>query len=173
MQHFRGCRCVQVNLTCLDSFSIETYHNSFVFEDALEPVQNATFSSVGTHPKANASKLVWIQDGLERVYFFPPKKVKNYQHSVSELSRRIILSYDITPTYHEQQSGNFSNDSVNQDLNPWTIDYKPNITCAEPYIAGYWYYLHGSHELIVLQYLWLILLCKINIVRVFILMKSR
>ena len=76
MQHFRGCRRVQGNLTRLHSFSILTHHNSFAFEDALGPVQNATFSSVGTHPKANASKLVCLQDALERVYCFPPKKLK-------------------------------------------------------------------------------------------------
>jgi hypothetical protein len=54
---------------------------------------------------------------------------------MSESNRRIIANYDITLKYREQQSGNFSSDSLNQDSNTRPVDYEPNITSSELYIV--------------------------------------
>ena len=65
---------------------------------------------------------------------------------MSESKRRTIPSCDIPLKSCGQQSGKFSNNSLNQDLNPRPDDYKPNATSSELYTARSCFYVHKPHE---------------------------
>ena len=118
--------------------------------DPFKRIQNATFSGVWTRSKNKAHANSYISQtsydaflcfaafgcGYEinafwRVYYFSAKKLKDNHHSMSESNRRTIASYDIILKSCEQQSGNVSNDNLNQDLNIRPVDYEPNTTSSE------------------------------------------
>jgi hypothetical protein len=87
-----------------------------------------------------------------RLFYFQ-KNLKNNHYSVLQSNRRTIASYDITLKYREQQSGNFSSDSLNQDSNTRPVDWKANTTRSEPYIARNCLYAHKCHRQFLLRYL--------------------
>ena len=91
-------------------------------------------------------KTRFLETASTRVYFLSKINKKNNHHSVLELNRRTIASCDIALKPCEQQSGNFSNNSLNQDLNPPPYDYKPNTTSSELYAARSCFYVHKPHE---------------------------
>ena len=87
-----------------------------------------------------------MENASTRVYFLSKTNKKNNHHSVSESNRRTIASCDIAVESCEQQSGNFSNNSLNQDLNPRPDDYKPNTASSELYTARSCFYVHKPHQ---------------------------